>query len=177
MPIPPEIRNQLAKKAKIAASLALDAALDAAIKTVMDEVWDAASKATLSEAAAKVQHIFGAAPAGRDTPAPEPVNPFTGQHARTLWDHPKSAELMSPQKRGAQNREAKGVVKGAIREIIYDNPRGISRGAIRLVAQVQKGLTIKDGSLKQGLRLLGKAKEIENRDRLWFPTKHGGQHG
>jgi hypothetical protein len=82
---------------------------------------------------------------------------------------------LSPQKRGAQNRERKGVVKTAIREIIYSNPHGITRAGIRLAAHAMRGLTIKEGSLKQGLRLLSNAKEIENRDHLWFPTKNGGQ--
>jgi hypothetical protein len=86
-------------------------------------------------------------------------------------------EQASPQKRGAQNREKKGVVKGVIRDIIYAHPEGVTRSKIRVVASVEKKLAIKEGSLKQGIRLLHKAKEIENRDGKWFPTKNDGQHG
>jgi hypothetical protein len=167
MPAPAEIRKRLAQKAV------------AAFEALIDEIWDHAASATLNDAAAKVQHIFfaGHGAAGRDSPAPEPAaQPTAGAlRGHILYDHPTSLALMSPQKRGAQNRERKGVVKNAIREVIYQNDNGTSREGIRKAAQAQKGLVIKDGSLKQGLRLLQKAGEIENRNHLWFPKRNGGQ--
>jgi len=169
MPAPPEVRKRLVAKAT------------AAFEALIDELWDAAAQATLTEAASKVQQVFyPTASAGRDTPAPEPVAPYgptAGRlQGRLLYDHPTSIAAgmgMSPQKRGAQNREKKGVVKNTIREIIYQNDGGTSREGIRRMAQAHKGLVIKEGSLKQALRLLQMAGEIENRDRLWFPKRNG----
>jgi hypothetical protein len=167
MPAPLDVRKKFALR------------FAAAVETLVDEIWDEATKAALADAGAKVQQFFfTAAPAGRDSPEPEPVNPnapIAGRlQGRLVYDHPTSIAAMSPQKRGAQNRERKGVVKSAIREIIYNNPHGITRAGIRLAAHATRGLTIKDGSLRQGLRLLSKAKEIENRDHMWFPTENGG---
>ena len=170
MPVPPEIRKKLLAKAT------------AAFEAALDEAWGAAVSATYREASEFLQQAIV-----RNQPnpahAPEPVNPTVPTagtlQGRLIYDHPTSVAAgmgtMSPQKRGAQNREKKGVVKGTIRTIIDNSPEGISRGKIREVAQTLFGLTIKDGSLKQGLRLLKADRKIENRDQLWFPTKDGGQ--
>ncbi len=49
---------------------------------------------------------------------------------RLIYDHPTSVAAgmgtMSPQKRGAQNREKKGVVKGTIRTIIDNSPEALA---------------------------------------------------
>lgn len=179
MPAPPETKHRLTAK------------FTKAIEALIDGIWDEAANATMADAAARVQQVFGGTVGGGIGGAvyggrvPEPVRDslagqgkmeFSGPKA-PVYDHPDSIALMSPQKRGAQNRERKGVVKNAIRDIIYSRPGGTSRTGIRETALRTKGLTIKDGSLKQGLRLLAKAGEIENRDRLWFPTKNDGQHG
>lgn len=43
------------------------------------------------------------------------------------------------------------------------------------IAHLVKGVLIKEGSMKQGLRLLQKDKAIERRGLRYFPTKNGGQ--
>lgn len=141
---------------------------------LMHELWDRCERETREKIAASLMQDSpkSAVEAAARTAAMGPRPPENATAA--AYDASLNAAL-SPQKRGAQNRERKGVVKNAIREIIYQNDNGTTREGIRRTAQAQKGLVIKDGSLKQGLRLLQKAGEIVNRDRLWFPTKNGGQ--
>lgn len=165
MPAPLEIRRKLAAR------------FAAVAEALVDEIWDEATKSAMADASAKVQQLFyPAASAGRDSRAPEPVSPLVPTagtlQGRLVYDHPTSA--MSPQKRGAQNREAKGVVKNAIKKVIDASPNGLSRAQIRQNAEAVFHLKIKDGSLRQGLRLLKHANLIENRDHKWFPTRNGG---
>ena len=167
MPAPPELHKELeAQIAKI---------VKANLSPLLDRAWDESQRATLD----RINRAVAADPAVRPTAAPREglatprqLNDLLGAVADTA---DKITTAMSPQKRGAQNRERKGVVKNAIREIIYQNDNGSTREWIRKVALAQKGLAIKEGSLKQGLRLLSKAGEIENRDQKWFPKRNGGQ--
>ena len=81
---------------------------------------------------------------------------------------------MSPQKRGAQNRAPKGRIKGTVAEVIAKVPdAGITRSELRDEASRLLGAPIKEGSLKQALRLLREDGDIENRDQRWFPIKKG----
>ena len=83
---------------------------------------------------------------------------------------------MSPQKRGAQNRAPKGRIKGAVAEVIARVPdAGITRAELRDEASKILGAPIKEGSLKQALRLLKDDGKIENRDLRWYQIKNGGQ--
>ena len=166
MPTPPEFYAEIRAR--------LIALVDERLPVIVDEVWDASRRATVERISQAVATDTAAA---STPPTPEPARPplpAPRDFSALFYTHPRS-QLMSPQKRGAQNRAPKGLIKGTIRELIYSNPRGISREQIRTVAQTTKGLTIKDGSLKQGLRLLSKDGDIVNRHRMWFPTKTGDQ--
>jgi hypothetical protein len=170
MPAPPELHKEL--------EAAITKIVVAHVVPLLDRAWDESQRATLE----RISRAVATDPVGLSRPTAAPRNGLTASPLNDLLDTvANTAEklalaAMSPQKRGAQNREKKGVVKNAIREIIYANEKdGISRGGIRRLAYSQKGLTIKDGSLKQGLRLLSKAEEIENRNQRWFPKRNGGQ--
>lgn len=83
---------------------------------------------------------------------------------------------MSPQKRGAQNRAPKGRIKGTVAEVIERVPdTGVTRSELRDEASKLLGKPIKEGSLKQALRLLREDGKIENRDQRWYPARKGGQ--
>jgi hypothetical protein len=147
----------------------------AQFEAMIDGVWDEAAKQTLAHAAVKVRQFFdpsGLAAAAVNTfETTEPVRDSLPGQQIIDW----SGE-MSPQKRGAQNRAPKGLIKGTIKDLIYNaGPEGITAAQIRDVAKIHKGVTIKDGSMKQGLRLLQRANAIERKGTLYFPTKNGGQ--
>jgi hypothetical protein len=77
---------------------------------------------------------------------------------------------MSPQKRGAMNRVAKGRVKTAVWTVISNwRDEGVSREGIRQRAGALLGEPIKEGSLKQAIRLLKKDRKIETRNSRWYP--------
>lgn len=147
--------------------------LATALIPLLHELWDRCEAETREKVASDLVRgitsgrVFAMA-TSRPAPTPAP------QAGLGLPD-PVQPIPMSPQKRGAQNREAKGVVKGTIRAIIYEHPRGVSRAQIRALAAVERKLNIKPGSMKQGLRLLREENEIENRDGKWFPTKTAAQ--
>jgi hypothetical protein len=153
------------------------------VAPLLDKAWEAGQRATLASVYQAVTGGLSGTLLGATNPEPvrQSTPPDQGKiqfpDGSPLYDHPRSIEGMSPQKRGAQNREKKGVVKNTISAIIHNSPQGVSRAQIREMAQNAFGLSIKDGSLKQGLRLLSKAGEIENRDQRWFPKRNDGQHG
>jgi hypothetical protein len=91
-----------------------------------------------------------------------------GARAKAAVSH---RQTVSPQKRGAQDRAAHGAIKGAVRDSIYAHPEGISRPDIVRYAQERLNVTIKEGSLKNAIRILKDEKEITNRERKWFPTR------
>lgn len=168
MPVPPDFIEKVSHK------------LATAVIPLLNELWDRCEHETKAKIAAS---IVGGPPTAAprimsalDTVAAQLAQPRRHPMSATEAVAQKVFDLaMSPQKRGAQNREKKGVVKNAIRAIIFGHPDGITRGRIRAVAAVEFKLTIKDGSLRQGLRLLKNAEEITNRDGRWFPAKNGGQ--
>lgn len=150
MPAPPEYH-------KLVAAKILDA-----IGPLLDKAWDEGAADMSRRIAAMLNAV----------PLPNSQGPTVGPPPGLQMP---LAGIMSPQKRGAANRAPKGVVKEAIRAAVYSNPRGVSRDGVRKYASVALGVPVKEGSLKQGLRLLSLAKEVENRDRLWYPTKSAGQ--
>jgi hypothetical protein len=165
MPVPSALRKKLITK------------LSAAFERAMDQVWDEATSATSKDATAWLKHSIDQFSRNAMAHAPESVreNPFASSQPKIDFTSEAMTKALSPQKRGAIGREPKGVVKGAIKDVIYANPQGITRSAIVLEAKTTKNLVIKDGSLRQGLRLLKKGNDIENRNGMWFPTKSGGQ--
>jgi len=148
----------------------------AQFEAMVDSVWDEASKQTLAHAKVKVQQVFepsGLAAAALNifNNAPEPVRDSLPHQQLIDW-----GGEMSPQKRGAQNRAPKGLIKGTIKDVIFNaGPEGITAAQIRDVAQISKGVTIKEGSMKQGLRLLQQNEAIERKGTSYFPKKNGGQ--
>ena len=163
MPIPDALFSTLMLPISKAIRQALDAAYDAGGADMAKKVTAAVGASVLSPAVAAPRHFYGG------DALITSIIPPRGSNFRP------SDERMSPQKRGALDRLAPGVVKTAVHKVIRINPEGITRDGIRKLASDIIGQQIKEGSLKQSLRLLTKAGEIENRDRLWFPvTKNGG---
>lgn len=61
--------------------------------------------------------------------------------------------------------------ESAIRQVIFDNPQGSTKAEVRSLAKEYLGEEVKEGSLKQALRLLSKEGEIFNDTRRWFPKE------
>ncbi len=118
------------------------------LEPLIDTVWDASAAATRAD----MLRVLGA--------QTEPPN-----HLVPLPAPPPA----SPQKRGAANRLGRGRVKAAVHTIIQaEHDRGgATREEIRRKAPAFLGVPIKEGSLKQALRLLRKEKKIETRNSRW----------
>lgn len=164
MPVPPKYFDQLMSELAIA------------LRPVIDRAWDDGGRA----AVARINHALRILPpvvSGRLEVKLDPttsvgagvISAGTGAASGSGHAGAVSSEL-SPQKRGAQNREPKGVVKSAVKSIIFRHPNGVSREEIRRESVTYLGKTIKEGSLRQALRLLRLAGDINNKDRLWYPN-------
>jgi hypothetical protein len=139
-----------------------------AVTTAINAAYDAGGAETAKKVSAAIGRSL------QPSPAPRQFHLQSAAHA-AYASALATPTFASPQKRGAQNRVAPGVVKKAVHRVIKSNPEGISRDGVRKLASDIMGQQIKEGSLKQSLRLLTKSSDIENRDRLWFPTRNGGQ--
>jgi hypothetical protein len=143
---------------------------------LLHEIWDRCEKETRDKIAADlVQGITS----GRMMGAVMPPASAAPQAGLGLPDPipkgtPTPSASMSPQKRGAQNRAPKGRIKGTVAEVLAKVPdAGITRSELRDEASRLLGEPIKEGSLKQALRLLREGGDIENRDLRWYPIKKG----
>lgn len=138
---------------------AVAASLRDALAPLLDQVWDASAAATRADMVRLL---------GGHTEPPGDILPGLSKELVSG----DIAQLMSPQKRGAVNRAARGAVKQVVGMLIQDSPDGISREKIRQrAAFVNEGrFVLKEGSLKQALRLLRESGKIENRGRKWYPT-------
>ena len=130
------------------------AELLADLAALIDEAMEAGADALIADLQSKAQRIR---PQPRQQQAAAP--PRNGGHS------------MSPQKRGAQTRAGHGVIKDAVRVAIYANRDGISRPRIVRYALEELGVTVKDGSLKNAIRILKADGDIRNAKGEWFPTR------
>lgn len=113
--------------------------------------------------------------AGREQMRQEILKQVAPQRERAIKAIQSAKELfddtdLSPQKRGAQDRAEHGAIKKAVRDAIYAHPNGISRPQIVRYGRDKLDVIIKDGSLKNAIRILKAEKTIRNANRLWFPA-------
>lgn len=153
----------------------LTEAIAQAITPVLNEAWDRSELETRKRIAASVMQFT--APRSATEAAAQTVMRLTSgkpnSALETAIERVNATVLsqpMSPQKRGAQNRVAKGRVKIAVWNCISRYPdEGLSRDEIRHHAAGLLGEPIKEGSLKQAIRLLKKDRKIETRNSRWWP--------
>lgn len=142
---------------------------------LLHEIWDRCEKETRDKIAADlVQGITSGRMMGAVVP-PASAAPQAGLGLpEPPQKTPAPASAMSPQKRGAQNRAPKGRIKGTVGHVIIRAAGfGITRSDLRDEASKLLGEPIKEGSLKQALRLLREDGVIENRDLRWYPIDKG----
>jgi hypothetical protein len=99
----------------------------------------------------------------------EDANQFPG-NTITIDAGKHSATFVSPQKRGARQRARHGAIKAAVEETINHHPNGIGRADIVKYARDHLGIIIKEGSLKNAIRILKSERTIYNKDAKWFPA-------